>query len=160
MQAMVAMGDLYYYGARGLGRDQARARELFLRAGAAGHVLGQRGAANMLLKGEGGPKNVSHAIGLYERAAAQNDTAALNGLGFIYYTGDVVPRNASLAFRYFNDAASGPDPGGDSLFNLGFCYNAGVGTEENATRARDIFTQVSLHYPSVNANTHHSTARL
>lgn len=33
----------------------------------------------MNLKGEGGEKNVTEALRLYETAAAQNDTAALNG---------------------------------------------------------------------------------
>ena len=46
--AMVAMGDLYYYGARGMPRDQAQAYDYFQRAANTGHTGGQVAAANLL----------------------------------------------------------------------------------------------------------------
>lgn len=38
VEAMWAMGDLYYWGARGLPRDQVQARDYFGRAADAGHM--------------------------------------------------------------------------------------------------------------------------
>ena len=53
--SMLAMGDLYYYGAHGLARDQAAAHRWYRTAGSAPHnnPHGQVGVGNMLLKGEG-----------------------------------------------------------------------------------------------------------
>lgn len=93
MSVQVAMGDLYYYGARGLARDQTAAREYFTRAGEAGSAEGLCGAAGMALKGEGGPRNVSTAIELYERAAKDGAVRALNGLGYMYFFGHDLPKN-------------------------------------------------------------------
>ena len=61
-EAMVAMGDLYYYGARGVARDQGRAFEWFRAAAREGHATGQVACANLLLKGEGTDKNHSQAM--------------------------------------------------------------------------------------------------
>jgi TPR repeat protein len=52
--------------------------------------VGQAACGNMLLKGEGVPKNVTAAIELYQKSAAQDNIRALNGLGFAYYYGDGV----------------------------------------------------------------------
>ena len=57
---MLATGDLYYYGARGLARDQVLAFQYYSRAAAVHDPMGLCGAAAMYLKGEGMPvKNVS-----------------------------------------------------------------------------------------------------
>ena len=98
---MTATGDLYYYGARGLPRDQTQALSYFQQAAALGSVEGLCGAANMYLKGEGtnppGFKNATHAIELYEEALAGSTGSirALNGLGYIYFygLGDEVEKN-------------------------------------------------------------------
>lgn len=101
MAAMTATGDLFYYGARGLPRDQPRALSYFQQAAELGSVDGLCGAANMFLKGEGtsppGFKNATYAIELYERALAESSGSirALNGLGYIYFygLGDEVEKN-------------------------------------------------------------------
>jgi TPR repeat protein len=143
VNSMLAMGDLLYFGARGLQRDQAEAfmwcvtlvarhaavagtrfgsmshflRLLFSGAGLwlpcravlcralapllaplpryrraadLGDPVGQAACGNMLLKGEGVPKNVTAAIELYQKSAAKDNIRALNGLGFAYYYGDGV----------------------------------------------------------------------
>ena len=47
---MIATADLYYYGARGLPRDQPRALQYYSQAASAGDPLGMCGAAAMHLK--------------------------------------------------------------------------------------------------------------
>ena len=54
--AMVTMGDLHYWGTRGIERDHARARAYFDRAAAAGNQQAMCLAAGMYIKGEGGDR--------------------------------------------------------------------------------------------------------
>lgn len=90
---MLATGDLYYFGARGLPRDQTQALSYYDRAAETGNPAGLCAAAGMYLKGEGTEKNVTKAIAMYEEAAAQGSVRALNGLGYIYFYGQEVPQN-------------------------------------------------------------------
>ena len=151
---MLAMGNLYYYGARGLPRDQPLAFDYFNRAAALGSFEGTVAVANMYLKGEGGPaRNLSHAVVLYRQAleADENNVEALNGLGYAYYHGSgdsnctanstnsssdcgssVVVANKTKALEYFERAAK-TDRSSSALFNVGQMYYDGVGTPINRT---------------------------
>ena len=66
LPAMVAMADLYYWGARGFSRDHAAARALYDAAAARGHTAAGCAAAGMWLKGEGGDANHTRAVAMYE----------------------------------------------------------------------------------------------
>jgi TPR repeat protein len=44
-------------------------------------------------QGEGTEKNVTKAVDLYEEAAALGSVKALNGLGYIYFYGQALPKN-------------------------------------------------------------------
>ena len=151
--SMLAMGDLYYYGAHGLARDQAAAHRWYRTAGSAPHnnPHGQVGVGNMLLKGEGVKKNTTDAIIWYEKAGAQNDTRALNGLGFIYFVGGDVPQNQTKGYEYFKRAADKGDAG-DSLFNAAHCLYEGQGVEKDVPAAIALFRRAGQefgHFPSV-----------
>jgi TPR repeat protein len=147
------MADLYYYGARGLPLDQPRALRYFEQAAALGDEGGLCGAANMYLKGEGLPAaDAAKAIALYERAA--NTTGSIrahNGLGYIYFFGKSAPQNFTKAFESFMAAAaSGLDS--DSVFNAAHCWEHGLGTEVDLTRAIEMYTHAAQklgHFPSI-----------
>lgn len=47
----------------------------------------------MYLKGEGTNPNYTKAVELFELAANENHVRALNGLGYVYYNGHVLPQN-------------------------------------------------------------------
>lgn len=47
----------------------------------------------MYLKGEGTHANHTKAVELYELAAEEDHVRALNGLGYVYFTGLVLPQN-------------------------------------------------------------------
>lgn len=47
----------------------------------------------MYLKGEGTDANHTKAVELYELAAKENHVRALNGLGYVYFNGHVLPQN-------------------------------------------------------------------
>lgn len=138
--SMLAMGDLHYYGARGLPQDHVRALQYFEQAARAGDATGMCGAANMYLKGEGTPKNLTKAMALYENATSLDSIRALNGLGYLYFYGNnELPVNQTKAFEYFLRAASF-EKDGDSVFNAAYCYDQGIGTEKNLERAVYFYT--------------------
>lgn len=79
--AMIQMGDLHYFGARGLPRDQPRALEYYNRAAAARNAHGMCCVAAMYLKGEGmDAANGTRAVELYTEAAGMGSVKALNGV--------------------------------------------------------------------------------
>lgn len=81
LNAMVNMGDLHYFGARGLPRDQPRALDYYNRAAVARHTQGMCCAAAMYLKGEGmDAANGTRAVELYTQAAQLGSVKALNGV--------------------------------------------------------------------------------
>ena len=71
------------------------------RAHNAGALHGTVGVAKMTLKGEGGLRNLTKALEYYNNAANRSSTDALNGLGYMYFYGDPVPKNESQALAYF-----------------------------------------------------------
>ena len=79
--AMVNMGDLHYFGARGLPRDQVQALDYYNRAAAARNAQGMCCAAAMYLKGEGMEvANGTKAVEIYTDAAEMGSVKALNGV--------------------------------------------------------------------------------
>eukprot|EP01041_Mallomonas_annulata_P003465 gene3465-6894_t len=137
--SMVSVGDMYYYGARGLPRDQTLALNYFDRAAATGDASGLCAAAAMYLKGEGTTeKDLTKAIAMYEQAAAMGAVRALNGLGYIYFYGQDVPKNETKAYGYFLAGAE-TESNSDSLFNAGFCLQNGIGATKNSAAAASFF---------------------
>lgn len=152
--SIMAMGDLYYYGARGLPRDQTLARQYFDRAAATGDANGLCGAAAMYLKGEGGDKNLTHALQLYEEAAALGSVRALNGLGYIYFYGqEGISKNETKAYLYFLAGAE-TETDSDALFNAGFCLQQGIGVIKDSIKAASFYLVAARkfgHFDSVYA---------
>jgi SEL1 protein len=150
---MLSMGDLYYYGARGLPRDQGMALDYFNQAAAHGDTSGMCGAASMYLKGEGTPANVSRAIELFENATRNGSVRAYNGLGYLYFFGSQVPKNETKAYEYFRIAASYENDG-DALFNTGFCLENGMGVEKSLEKAISYYSMAAKktgHFDSIKA---------
>ena len=96
-RAMLAMGNGYYWGTFGLPRDFTRALRYYQRAHDAGALQGTVGVAKMTLKGGGGDRNLTKALEYYENAANRSSPDALNGLGYMYFYGDNVPKNETTA---------------------------------------------------------------
>lgn len=139
VDAMAAMGDLYYWGARGMPRDHEQAHSYFSRAAEAGHVSSQSALAGMLLKGEGVSQNNESAIFWYVKASERNHTRALNGLGFIHFHGTGgVAKNKTRALEFFERSAANEEDA-DSVFNAGYCHAFGLGTAVNLTRAMHFY---------------------
>lgn len=143
VQAMLNTAFLYYFGARGVMRNQPLARDYYDMAAHTGNVDGMCGAANMFLKGEGGPKNISKAIEYYENAINKSDNRinvkAQNGLGYVYFFGnEEIEKNATKAYEYFLASANvGIEP--DSIFNAAYCLENGHGVNRDEIQALQLY---------------------
>ncbi|CAM9636099.1 unnamed protein product, partial [Ectocarpus fasciculatus] len=145
--AMVNMGDLHYFGARGLPRDQAQALDFYNRAAAARNPQGICCAAAMYLKGEGmEASNGTKAVEMYTEAAEMGSVKALNGLGYIYFHGTGgVETNQTKAFECFLNATL-KDEDADSWYNAGFCLQNGLGVVIDLERAASFYKKAITKY--------------
>ena len=75
------LGLLFAQGAEGVPRNDARALELFEKAGTAGHPRAQINAGTLYFRGQGAPRDLVRARAWFERAAASEDPYALYALG-------------------------------------------------------------------------------
>lgn len=94
------------------------------RAAEGGHPVAQEMKGRQCL-GEKYP-DVECALTWLGRAAAQGRPSAMSLLGWIYSTGEVVPRDDKRAFAYFIDAAKLGDAAAEN--NVGQMYETGRGT--------------------------------
>ena len=145
IEACVASGDLLYWGARGFQRDHERARRFFKVAADADHAHARCLYASMLLRGEGGDTNHAEAVRQYEVAAAAGSAKALNGLGYEYFYGNHLQKNATKAYGYFAEAAR-LDADGDSNFNAAHCLAHGIGVEKNVKEAARLYERAATRH--------------
>ena len=87
----------------------------------------------------------------YSVAADKGSILAAYKLGYMYFLGEGVSQNRSLAFQYFRLATRAPlafQPHSleittkylaESYNNMGIMYRSGLGTEKNLKRAREMF---------------------
>jgi len=124
-QAVGALGRIYYYGARGVGRDLERAYQLLLIAASKGDAASMSSLGHILLSGVPGAieKDPYHAWTNFTAAAEAGNAGGHNGLGYMYLLGypDVVTQDIAEAVRHFTRAT---EIGGlaEALYNLGAVY--------------------------------------
>lgn len=118
--AQVAMGQLHYFGARGVEQNHERAARYFRAAAEQGDPAAMTNLANMHVHGLGVKQNNETAFELFSRAAKEGEVAAQNGLGFMYMHGRGVKQSYKEAFKFFKKAA---DQGSaDAQYNIGVLY--------------------------------------
>lgn len=129
---------------------------------------GMEALADAYVSGNGVPKDTGKAIGLYKRAAEQNNTSAANSLGLLYQQiGDLkealvwlekaaVANNADAAFNAgvaFTKRGVWPDGAkaafyfqkaadlgrADALHELGMLYERGRAVKQDSERARQFY---------------------
>lgn len=84
-------------------------------------------------------KQIAQAIEKYKQAADLGNAEAWNALGVVtMQDGD---SKAPEAFGYFSKAADGGYPRG--IYNLGFCYQDGVGAASDPSKAVGLFQKAS-----------------
>lgn len=83
-------------------------------------------------EGEGVKKDYAEAMRWAHLAADAGSADAMDFVGWMFFQGDGVRQNATIAFGYFKAAAS-ESP--QAAFNLGQCYFAAQGVEQNIPKA-------------------------
>ena len=79
---------------------------------------------------------------LLKRKGKKAAILGLNGLGYMYANGVHIPINEKRAFQCFKDAA---DKGwATAIFNLGICYEKGIGVKTNLLEANKLYHQAAL----------------
>jgi SEL1 protein len=147
VSATLMLGQVYFYGARGVTRDHRRALEFFRAAAAQGDPTAQAHLGHMLIKGMGGRQDVTSAMGNLTAAAEAGSASGLNGLGYMHLYGLGVKADPDKARKYFNDAAEAGNA--EAYYNLGALYVSGVGVRRrNYPHALNYFSMAAQkgHY--------------
>ncbi|KAG9295548.1 hypothetical protein G9A89_004615 [Geosiphon pyriformis] len=174
--AQYALGWCYEDG-RGTTKNSEEAFELYSKAAKAGHLNAQFNLALCYANGEGTTKNEEKAFELYSKAAEAGNTNAQYNLALCYANGKGTKRNSEKAFEFYSKAVEAgiknlenwgiqvknlykryskiPDSDNISvLYNLGWCYQNGLGTAKNLEKAFE------LYFFGVIFVNHHDSQRL
>ena len=150
--AMINLALLLRKGLRGVSRNLAAAGEWLAKAANAGNVDAIRTLAMTYLedKAHCSSEDVSKAVELFRRAAAQGDAGAMNDLGWAFDCGyiDMAERRGESAIYWFQRSADAGCP--EAYNNLGACYEGGRGVPREPLQA--------LHYYCVAAQLGHEGA--
>ena len=91
-QSLTLLAELYANGL-GVGRDDAKAAELYQRAAALNDPQAMFALAIFRFQGRGGPRDEKAGAALFEQAAKLGNTTAGYNLALIYLEGQLYPRD-------------------------------------------------------------------
>jgi TPR repeat protein/serine/threonine protein kinase len=145
--SQTTLGDLYRFGDGGLTRDEAKAVDLFRKAGDYPNAQTWLGA--MYAGGRGGlPKDPTKAIELYRAAADRGYAGAQYALAGYYWSGSAFPKDEAKAVDLYQQAANA---GYDAAFRrLGIAYREGRGVAKDESKAVELF-QIGVSRGDVSA---------
>ena len=117
----------------GVGRDSARAAELYQEALDAGNEEALTPLGMMYFTGRGVDRDYSRAEELFLQAAENGDAAAMCALGELYHNGYLGTEDDDKALSWYRKAADGQSYAG--MVELGFMYRNGYGTDKDPDEA-------------------------
>jgi uncharacterized protein len=164
----------YYFDGVVVERDLEKTYHYYKKAASMGHPDALNNYADMYLRGEYVEKNTKHALELFKMAADKGVPEAMYTLGYMYengvgtevdseesrywftqsaLSGDVFAANrlgheavekgeGTEAIHWYTMAAEKHDPYGE--FNLGLCYENGIGTPINLKKAKYWYQKSAL----------------
>lgn len=97
-----------------------------------GDIAAQLKLAYRFRDGDGVKKDYAAALLWGHRAADSGNASAMDFVGWMFFTGHGVKQNSAVAFGYFKAAA---DESPQGAYNLGQCYFAGQGIEQDIPKA-------------------------
>ncbi|KAF2298424.1 hypothetical protein GH714_023543 [Hevea brasiliensis] len=140
-EAMYKIGQFYYFGLRGLRRDQAKALSWFSEAVKKGEPRSMELLGEIYARGAGVERNYTKAIGCFKLASEQQLYSAYNGMGYLFVKGYGVEMNYTKAKEYFEKAADNEEAAG--RYNLGVMYLKGIGVKRDVKLACKYFIEAA-----------------
>jgi TPR repeat protein len=135
------LGYLYEKGL-GVRRDDALAVQWYTKSAAAGNQMGQSWLGTMYRDGRGVSRNYTEAEKWFSFAAEQGSAWAEGQIGLLYtHGGDGLPQDYGKAIAYFRRSADGGDA--DSLYNLGWAYEMGLGVPRDREQAIEWYSKAA-----------------
>lgn len=103
-------------------------------AAAKGNPKAETQLGEMLLRGDGAPKNETRALELLEKAARRGESAAAFRIGMLLAAGESgVAKDPARALAYFRAAAAGGEA--EAFFNIGAAYASARGVKRDYAEA-------------------------
>lgn len=109
-EALLALGDRYYYGKGGAGRDRSQAFKYYLKAAEQDCPVSQFNLGHMYRSGIGTKQNMQKALEWFERAADLGDPEAQFMAAEMHGTGSGVPHNNVRAYMWYKIAYTTMEP--------------------------------------------------
>lgn len=109
-EALLALGDRYYYGKGGTGRDRSQAFKYYLKAAEQDCPVSQFNLGHMYRSGIGTKQNMQKALEWFERAADLGDPEAQFMAAEMHGAGSGVPHNNVRAYMWYKIAYTTMEP--------------------------------------------------
>ncbi len=127
-KAQFEIGEMYYYGNRGVSQDNSMAMLWYQKAAEQGNADAQCMIGRMYALGFGVPQNISEAHKWYKKAAENGNTKASRYLAEYYYN-----ENIHESIKWYKKAAELGDA--EAQYQLGYIYEWGKGVYQNKEEA-------------------------
>ncbi len=123
--AQVALGQLYYFGARGIEQSYSEALKWYLLAAEQGDANAMGHIGNMYVQGTHVKGCNATALKYFRQGVEKGNGIAMNGLGYMHMYGLGLPQSFAEAMKLFSSAAEQGNL--EARFNLGALYVGGHG---------------------------------
>lgn len=126
-----------------LDKDERKAVELYIKAAEQGNAVAQVNLAWCYQEGSGVDKDDRKAVEWLIKAANQRCIEGMNNLGSLYEKGvpGVLAKDEKHAFSLYLLAAY--QGHGSAFYNMGRCYEHGIGVDKQFFKAADCFNQAA-----------------
>jgi TPR repeat protein len=139
-QAMTLIAELYANGL-GVGRDDAKAAQMYQRAADLGDPQAMFALALFKFMGRGGPPDHAAGVKLFQSSAKAGNLLASYNLGLLYLQGQDVTKDLKRAAELFQAAARGGVP--EAQYALATLYKEGQGVAKDGKRAMQLMQQAA-----------------
>lgn len=95
--AQIKVAEVYFFGKNGIEKNMAEAAKWYKLLVQKNNIVAMNNLANLYMKGDGVPQDITYAVELYKKAAELGDEVAQYNLGRAYRDGRGVERNPQLA---------------------------------------------------------------
>jgi TPR repeat protein len=131
--AQTDLGRIYFFGQRGVPRDQREGVKWFRMAAEQDYPEAECNLGLLYENGDGVAKNGAEALKWYRNAAGQNYAEAQTGLGNCYANGVGLAKDPVEAVKWYRRAAE--QNYGGAQYNLAAAYAQGVGVAKDDAEA-------------------------